>query len=618
MKNLLKLSLIGIFALFVTACSNDDDNTTTPQGDPTIAGFVAANADYSSLLAALERADLVATLDGTTAFTVFAPNNAAFDAFLAANNFASLEDVPVDVLTQVLLNHVVTGTNNAADLSTGYINSLATFGGNADINLSLFVDTANGVRINGVSTVTAADVPASNGVIHAVDTVIGIPTIVTQATANPDFSVLVEALIAATDANTDYVALLSGTTASPFTVFAPTNEAFTNLLAALGLNSLSDIPTDLLQTVLNYHVLAGANVRAGDLSEGQMATTFQGEDITISLDGGAKIFDATGMASNIIATDVQTGNGVVHAIDKVLLPQAAIDVVDPTLAGIVMMTADLSTLGEALMITGLDEVLNDRNAEFTVFTPTNAAFDTFLEDNGFDNLAAVPVDVLTQVVLNHARTGIANAADLSTGYGNSLATYAETENNLSQYINISDGVVINGVSTVVTPDVSAANGVAHIVDAVIGLPTVVTFAVADSDNFATLVAALTRPDQAANDYVGVLSTAQGTSPAPFTVFAPVEAAFADLLDELGANSLDDIDGATLTATLNLHVIAEANVRAEDLTNGDVTTLGGDITISADDATITDANGRVSNIIVTNVQAANGVVHAIDKVILPQL
>ena len=102
------------------------------------------------------------------------------------------------------------------------------------------------------------------------------------------------------------------------------------------------------------------------------------------------------------------------------------------------------------------------------------------------------------------------------------------------------------------------------------------------------------------------------------MFAPTNDAFADLLTELGANDLSDIETATLTATLNTHVIAGANVRAEDLVDGSVTTLGGDIDIDASNASITDANGRVSNIIVVNVQAANGVVHAIDKVLLPQL
>lgn len=600
--------------LFLASCSNDDDGGSPIPDGVTIADFVASNPDYSSLGAALDAAGLTTVLAGQGEFTVFAPNNAAFTVFLNANGFASLEDVPVDALREILLNHVVDGLNLSSDLTTGYITSLAT-GTSSSQNLSLFINTASGVEINGVSEVTQADITVDNGVIHAVDAVIGIPNITTQALANPQFSVLVDALIAASDSNINYVDLLSGTTASPFTVFAPTNDSFIALLTALGLSSLNDIPQDLLQIVLNYHVIAGANVRAEDLVNGGTAATFQGENLTFDLTGGAKIIDATGTPSNIIVTNVQTNNGVVHAIDKVLLPQEAIDIVDPTIAGLAMMTPDLSILAQALQITGLDAALNNRNAEFTVFAPTNASFNTFLNANGFASINDVPVNALTQVILNHALTGIALSSSLSTSYTTTLATFGNTSNNLSLYINTDNGVTLNGVADVIVADVMAANGVVHVVDAVINLPTVVTFAVADP-TFSNLVAALTRPDQP--DFVSVLSTPNGTSPAPFTVFAPTDAAFGDLLVELGVGGLGDIDGPTLTATLNMHVIAEANVRAEDLVSGVVTTLGGEITIDANNATITDSNGRVSNIIVVNVQAANGVVHAIDKVILPEL
>ena len=617
MKKLFKWAFVAFLAVTVVACSNDDDNNPTnpDSSDFTITNILQNNSDYTSLVAALDRAGLTGALDGVEERTLFAPTNAAFEQFLNDNGFPSLEEVPIDLLTQVLLNHVVNGAAFSTDLETGYINSLATFG-DTSFNLSLYVDLTSGVRINGVSDVVIAnaDVEASNGVIHQVNTVIGIPTVVTQATANPDFSTLVDALVAGSVNGVDYVALLSGTEGSPFTVFAPTNDAFAGLLAALELESLDQIPVDLLQTVLNYHVIAAANVRAGDLSEGAEVTTFQGEDILITLEGGPGIIDATGTKSNIIATDVQTSNGVVHAIDKVILPQEAIDVVNPTIAGLAMMNGELSILVDALDRAGLVSVLNDRNAEYTVFAPTNLAFLSFLDDLGFDSLDDVPVDVLTQVLLNHVLNGTALSTDLSTGYVNSLATFGG-EDNLSMYISTADGVRINGVSSVDLADQTAANGVVHIVDAVIGLPTVVTFATADP-TFETLVAALTREDQP--DFVGILSTANGTEPAPFTVFAPTNDAFGDLLAELELGGLDEIDGATLTATLNYHVIGGANVRAEDLVSGEVGTLGGAITINAAAATITDSNGRLINIIVTDVQAANGVVHVINKVILPPL
>ena len=184
------------------------------------------------------------------------------------------------------------------------------------------------------------------------------------------------------------------------------------------------------------------------------------------------------------------------------------------------------------------------------------------------------------------------------------------------YVNTSEGVMLNGISTVTTADVSADNGVIHIVDAVITLPSIVTFAAADAATFSELVGALIRADQP--DYVSVLTTANGTDPAPFTVFAPTNQAFADLYAELGYAGIDDVDGAILTATLNTHVVAGANVRAEDLVTGTVVTLGDAVEIDATTAIITDPNGRTSQVIVTNVQAANGVIHAIDTVLLPQL
>ena len=303
----------------MTSCSDDDDPVKQPE---TIAEIAAATPGFETLVAALDRADLVETLNSPGAFTVFAPTNTAFQAFLTANNFASLETIPVDVLKQVLLNHVVAGKNVSSALSTGYVNSLATYG-NTNLNLSMFINTSSGVELNGVSNVTTPDINATNGVIHIVDAVIGLPTVVTFATADPTFSTLVAALTR--ESSFTYVSTLSSTTTpAPFTVFAPTNTAFGNLLTELGAANLAAIPTATLSATLNMHVVAGANVQSSALTNNMTITTLGG-NITAKTSGGATLTDANNRVSNIVAVNVQAVNGVIHAIDKVILPNLTID-----------------------------------------------------------------------------------------------------------------------------------------------------------------------------------------------------------------------------------------------------------------------------------------------------
>ncbi|MBZ9651636.1 fasciclin domain-containing protein [Psychroflexus montanilacus] len=614
MKIISKLLLLSMVLTIIMSCSDDDDITVVaPDGDDTIAQIVEENPEFSNLFAALEAADLLDAFAGENESTLFAPSNAAFTQFLELNGFASLGSVPEDELRQLLLNHVLEGTNLAADFSTGYIPS-SIVGSASEENLSLFVNADGGVVINGVAEVTNGDVIASNGVIHIVNNVIGIPSVATQAAANPEFSSLVNALELAESEDLNFIQLLSGSGEnSPYTVFAPTNAAFENLLGILGAENLDELDSETLATVLSYHVIPGNNVRSSDLSTGITAETFQGESLEFDLSDGAQIIDASGTNANIVETDVQTNNGVIHAVDKVLLPQEIIDMIDPTITGVASMNSDLSSLVEALEYTGLDEILANRSEDFTVFAPTNEAFDTFLDGA---EVTELPVETVEQVLLNHVLSGISFSDDLETDYTTSLATYGETENNLSFYINTNDGVVLNGISTVTTPNVEAANGVVHIVDRVIDLPTVVTFVEADP-NFESLLGALTDSGQSAENYVDLLSTPNGTDPTPFTVFAPSNQAFSDLFIELGVTGLDEIDPALLTSALNTHVVSGFNRRSEDLTDGTINTLGSDIIINTTDASITDPRGRLSSIVSFDVQAANGVVHAIDTVLLPE-
>lgn len=322
MKTLLRNTFLVGLLIATGACSDDDDenNNTQPR---TIAEIASDNTNLSTLVAALDRADLVATLDGTTEYTVFAPTNAAFNSFLQANGFANLEAVPVPVLREVLLNHVLSGETTSSEISTGYVKTLGKGSASATNTLSMYINTSSGVMLNGGASnggamVTTADVQASNGVIHIVDNVIGLPTVTNHAIANVDFSVLVQALTR--DDQPDFAGILSGSANSPFTVFAPTNMAFTNLLTELSLTGLADIPQATLEKTLKYHVVTGANVLSSSLTDGMMVSTFAGDSFTVGLTGGAKITDVNSRVSNVVATDVQASNGVIHVLDKVLLP----------------------------------------------------------------------------------------------------------------------------------------------------------------------------------------------------------------------------------------------------------------------------------------------------------
>ncbi len=321
MKIISKISKIApllFLTLVLLSCSNDD---TEVQQELTIVETALATPNLSSLVAALQRADgnLVSVLNGDGPFTVLAPTNEAFTTFLSDNGFASLEAVPTDVLAKILLNHVISGEITSTDLITGgsgYANTSAT--GPSGNNLSIYFNTSNGVRFNGVSSVTTADISASNGIVHVVDAVIGLPTVVDFALANPNLSNLVAALQSADSQNPspNLIGTLSGT--GPFTVFAPTDAAFGSLLTELGASGLGEIPPSTVQAVLTYHVVSG-NVTSSQLTSGSVATL--GGNVTVNA-SNFTITDPNNRVSNIITSlvNIQALNGVVHAIDKVILP----------------------------------------------------------------------------------------------------------------------------------------------------------------------------------------------------------------------------------------------------------------------------------------------------------
>lgn len=299
--------------VMVSACGGGDDD---PAPAPTPVGNVVevaqANADFSILVEAVTAADLGATLSGPGPFTVFAPTNAAFAALLTELGLTKaqlLANKPL--LTAVLTYHVLPSRVFKAGIPLGeHITTVQ--GGFFKIDA-----VGNAVVItderNRSSNIVATDIRANNGIIHAIDKVLlpGDKNIVQTASALPDFSILVEAVVAANLGGT-----LSGP--GPFTVFAPTNAAFASLLTELGISKAALLAnTALLTKVLTYHVVPGVVLKA-EVPVGAPITTVEGE--TFSVSAALAITDKRSRVSNITATDVLTSNGVIHVVDKVILP----------------------------------------------------------------------------------------------------------------------------------------------------------------------------------------------------------------------------------------------------------------------------------------------------------
>jgi len=324
MKTIKKLSLLALAVITFAACSNDDDVTPMVDAGPTlnIVETAQATSSLSILVDAVIQAGLVDALSATGNRTVLAPTNAAFTAFLQEKGFANLAAVPNDVLTQILLNHVIDGQNipsSALAGNTGYANTLAD--GPDGTKLSIFYNGTTGVQFNGSSSVSTADVATTNGIVHIVDTVIDLPTIATFATSNPALSNLVATLQLADTGmmpTVPFINTVSDATAGPFTVFAPTNDAFVCLLSELNLMALTDVDAATADAILLYHIV-GANVQSSQLSSGAVMTL--GGEITADA-SNFTLTDPNGRESGIITTlvNIQGVNGVVHAIDKVILP----------------------------------------------------------------------------------------------------------------------------------------------------------------------------------------------------------------------------------------------------------------------------------------------------------
>lgn len=545
---------------------------------------------YNTLAAAVIEANLVDALQAAGPFTVFAPTDAAFaTAGITADNVDM-----VDNLSDILLYHVISGNITSADLSSGEFEMLS--GKYATID-------ASALTIDNAGIISPFDVNATNGTIHTIDAVI-LPAknIVEAAAATPDLSILVSLL-------EKFPAVLEalGDETGTFTVFAPTNAAFAELLGVIGQTSADDIPEDVLLSVLQYHVLA-SEVYASVLEDGLTATTLNDEDIMVAAAGNS--FTISGAAIN--TADVMTSNGVVHIMDNVLVPPSVGMYVN-TIVEPAYFNKNFTTLIAAVKAASpaiLDALLSADG--FTLFAPTNDAFAaagiTELPDQA--TLDAVLTYHLVQgVVMSNGLPATTVAAPAA------ITTFGGSDFYLS---NKGDGVFINGNTEVTVVDIdpaasgskAAMNNVVHVINRTLIPPSQDIVAIAIAGGFSKLAAALTE--------AGLVSTLQGTG--PFTVFAPTDAAFDALYAALEVSGPEGVPDATLEAVLLYHVLGLRAFSSDIEDQLMPTTVGGSaftLNVSESGVSISDGGSSTdANVTGVNVLGTNGVIHVIDKVLLP--
>jgi uncharacterized surface protein with fasciclin (FAS1) repeats len=286
--------------------------------------------------------------------------------------------------------------------------------------------------------------------------------------------------------------------------------------------------------------------------------------------------------------------------------------IDPTPSTfeIIANSEDHNILEQILIETGLDDILN--SGTYTIFAPDDEAFQAIDTSDLSD-------DEVVNILLNHVITGNASSTDFGNGYikTNATESFSGDNNFIDLYVNVDSDLTLNGSANVTVSDNEANNGTVHVVDAVIMLADVETLT-KFNPNFSNLAAAL---DQ--QNLLSTLSTNFNTSPAPFTVFGPNNTAFENFIaEDNGFETIEQIlDYANLTDVLTYHVLPEAGVRENNISDGisPMTIQGETFTINTTNGVvITDQNERLTNVTTTNITASNGVIHVIDNVLLPTL
>jgi uncharacterized surface protein with fasciclin (FAS1) repeats len=542
----------------------------------TVVDVIVNSPNHNYLEAAVIQAGLADELSGAGPFTVFAPDDVAFEDLAAALGTDVNGLLQLPNLEDILLYHVLGTEVLSVDIVNGAIVEPLSL-----TNTLKLTAGSGGVYVNQAS-VTAPDIDGGNGTVHVIDAVMLPNETVIDIAIDNGFTSLYTAVSTA-----ELLPALTNPLGT-FTVFAPTNAAFDDLAAALGVDiqGLLDLPN--LQDILLYHVL-DIGVFADDVNNGAVLQPLSASNslkFTLTNDGMAYANQA-----EITAFDIEASNGVVHVLDAVVLPfETVVDVA---------IENNFTSLTAAVVEARLLPALTDPFGTYTVFAPTNEAFDNLATALGTDINGLLANPNLANILLYHVIGDEGFSADLFDGQ------YIETlEGSAVVVSTIGNDVFINE-SQVVLVDLDVDNGVVHVIDEVllpVELPATVVDIIVNSPDHTTLETAVIE--------AGLADDLSGEG--PFTVFAPTDAAFAALPAGTIESLLADIP--TLTNILLYHV-AGANAFSSDLSDGQmVMTLEGsdvEVTINNDGVFINDAQ-----VIIANLEADNGIVHVIDAVLTP--
>jgi transforming growth factor-beta-induced protein len=440
----LKLVLLLVMGLVLAACQ-------TTQPVPTATDMMAGDERLDTFTSAMNKNSGMME-DGKT-YTIFAPTTDAFIKFFSESGLTAEEFLSQDGLAKVLSYHVAEGSFKAADIiAAGKVTTLE----GSDITVTT---EGNTVLLNGKAKVLEADLMASNAVIHIIDTVLVPPApapaknIVEIAASDERFSTLVAAV---TKAN--LVETLSGP--GPFTVFAPTNDAFAALLAELGIMAEELLNSPDLKNILLYHVVLDTKATAADVVKLSKITMANGKDVTIEVKDGNVILNGS---IKVIITDIMATNGVIHVIDGVLIPPADPEPT-PSIVEIATSNPDFSTLVAALQAADLVEALSGEGP-FTVFAPNNAAFEKLAESLHLEVADLLELPNLADILLYHVASGAVKAEQAIE------LRSIETLQGASVHVSVKGSDVFINKSKVVTPDIEASNGIIHVIDTVLIPPT---------------------------------------------------------------------------------------------------------------------------------------------------